>query len=182
MLPPNHNRAPWSRARASMFLTAVWSLVALVGLALFSTGRSPWNHVFEFLSVAAMVTFVVSALAGIFTAIAGRMVMSAQRRQSLLAMLERPGRAQLSMKPSWQMLASAVFRFGFSAAFQVFAVHAVNACRGHAMNQVLAGLAMAAGLGLLVSGLRRAGEYAHMRDAWHEAQWLRYSRGPGVRQ
>jgi hypothetical protein len=87
------------------------------------------------------------------------------------------------MKPSWHMLASAVIRFGGSLAFQALAVHSVSACRGgHAINQVMGGLAMAAGLGLLVSGMRRAGEYAHMRDARLEAQWLRYSRGPGVRQ
>lgn len=164
--------APWYRARSSMYSTACWSFIAIVLLGCLSQVYRPWLHAIEFMAVAALITFALSFTLGLGTSLAGQAAISIQRRRTLAATLERPGRALLLIKPSWTQLAVAFFRFGTSAMFQ-FAGAAllwISAPRVGGLD-VLGGASMAVGLAYLLAGLSSVSEYAHMRDAWREAKW-----------
>jgi hypothetical protein len=131
--------------------------------------------------VAAMITFGLSLVAGIASSVAGRVRQGRARRAAMIALLEHAGRNHLLMKPPFVLALSAGMRFALSALLQLWGFKAVtHKCGGCAPVEFVGAIAFAAGLGLLLSGLRRLGDYALMRDAYDEARWLQQRRNRGA--
>ena len=170
MTPAARNPAPWSRARQSVFTTCAICVGALILLSVIRPNGKAWQHIGEFLFVAAAITFMLSLAVSISLGIASRVIDARRRHEALLDLLAQPGRAHLLLKPPAHLVAAGVFKLAVSGLLQALAVMSLRMPHLEpAFGQFMAALAIGMGLTLLIRGMRNTCDYLLMREAWREA-------------